>query len=125
MPTIDRYLPLTLRIIGGATMLSAVQFIAPTTMLNALGMSVCNDTGLFFARHWALVICCMGGLMFYSASRPELRLPVMFVVTLEKLALVLMVVMNASNPALAGMHPAAIFDGLSVLVLSALMLRSR
>jgi len=32
-------------------------------------------------------------------------------------------VTSLSNPALAGMRPAAIFDGLSVLLLSALLLR--
>jgi len=123
MSTTDRYLPLILRIVGGATMLSVLQFIAPATALKLLGISVNGDTAWFFARHWGLLVCCLGGLMFYSASRPELRRPVMFAVTLEKLALVLMVVTSLSNPALAGMRPAAIFDGLSVLLLSALLLR--
>lgn len=123
MGILDRYLPAILRVTGAVTMLSGLQFLAPTLMLRAQGLDVSDDAGLFFARHWALVVCCLGGLLYYSARQAELRRPVIFVATLEKLALVLMVVMNGSNPALAGMRPAAIFDALCVLLFSALMWR--
>lgn len=123
--TINRLLPTTLWIVGGVTMLCALQFIAPAMVLSTLGMHVCSDAGLFFARHWGIVVFCLGGLMCYSASHLALRLPVMLAVVIEKLALVLMVATNLSNPALKGMHSAAIFDALCVVLLSILLPRTR
>ena len=115
-PTSDRNLPLLLRLTGTATLGAAALFLAPTLALNMIGMAVGDDTGLFFVRHWGLLVGCIGGLMVYSAGQPALRMPVLFVATLEKLALVLMVLMARGQPALDGLQPAAVLDAACVLL---------
>ncbi|HJV03584.1 MAG TPA: hypothetical protein VJ752_23815 [Burkholderiaceae bacterium] len=122
-PVAERNLPLLLRITGVATMGGAVLFLAPTLALNLIGMAVGDDTGRFFVRHWGMLVGCIGALMVYSAGRPALQMPVLCVATAEKLALVLMVVLGAGQPALAGLRPAAAFDLLCVLLYSAVLWR--
>lgn len=121
----QRYLATILRVTGAITMLGGLQFFAPLEVLKLSGMALTDETGLFFARHWGMLVLCLGGLLFYSAGHRALRLPVMLVVTLEKLALVLMVIGNGANPALAGLRPAALFDGACVLLFSFLLWRGQ
>ena len=122
---LQSYSATILRITGAITMLGGLQFIAPEMVLKLSNMAVADETGLFFARHWGLLAFCLGGLLFYSAKHSAFRFPVLLVVTLEKLALVLMVINSGSSPALIGMRPAAIFDGLCVLLFLLLLWQGR
>ena len=122
-PLEARNLPLLMRVTGGLTMLAALQFLAPEAMLGASHMAVGDETGLFFARHWGLLVGCLAGLMIYAADQPALQRPVLFAVTVEKIGLVAMVALNANHPAMAGMLPAAVFDGICVLLFGAILLR--
>ena len=114
-----------LRLIAIVTMGAGLFFLIPSLTLRTLGVGVADDTGLFFVRHWGLVVCALGYLLYYSAKHRDHRAPVIFVVTAEKLTLVLMLAVNWSNPDFQGLRPAALIDGFSVLVLSLILLRDR
>jgi len=113
---LDRSFPHVLRWTGVITALAGVQFIAPVPFLAAQGMAVGDPAGLFFARHWGMLVACLGVLMVWAASRPGLRVPVVITALVEKLALVLMVALAWNEPALQGLHAAAVFDSACVLV---------
>lgn len=118
--TIRRVLTVT----GIATLLPGLQFLAPTLFLQASGMQVGDPTGLFFARHWGLVVFCIGTLLVYAARRPDLRGPILFAATIEKLGLVIMVMMAWNEPTLKGMHVPAIFDFICVVLYLSYLLRT-
>ncbi len=122
-PVAEQNLPTLLRVIGAATMGAALVFVAPNLVLGMIGIAIADDTSLFFVRHWGLLVGCLGGLLFYSAAHRALQIPAMVVVTIEKLAIVVMAAMNASNPALAGMLPAAGFDAVCVLLFGVVLWR--
>jgi hypothetical protein len=105
-----------LLVTGLITMLPGLQFLAPELMLQQQGLSVSGDGGMFFARHWGLVVCCIGALLVYSAGRPEARRPIVTAGMVQKLGLVILVTMNWSNPALQGLQPAAVFDAVCVVL---------
>lgn len=118
---LESKLPFLLRASGIATCGAAIMFVLPQPVLSLLGMPVTEAEGLFFARHWGFLVGCIGALMVYAARRPALQRPVMLVAALEKLALVLMVADLPSPGLLWGI---AGFDGLCVLLFSAILLRS-
>jgi hypothetical protein len=120
---LDRHFPRLLAVTGVATMLPGVQFIMPTLFLSALGMQAGDNAGIFFARHWGLMVFCFGALLLYAARHPGVRRPVVCAAAIEKLGLVVMVLLAWNDPALAGMHGAAAFDGLCVLLYSCWLLK--
>jgi hypothetical protein len=120
---LDRHFPRLLAITGVATMLPGLQFIAPTLFLGALGMQAGDSTGIFFARHWGLMVFCFGALLLYAARHPAARRPLVYAAAIEKLGLVVMVLLAWNDPALAGMHGAALFDALCVLLYSGWLLK--
>ncbi len=85
-------------------------------MLQQQGLSVSDDAGMLFARHWGLVVFCIGALLVYSAGRHEARRPIVTAGMVQKLGLVILVAMNWSNPAVQGLQPAAIFDAVCVVL---------
>jgi len=105
-----------LLVTGLITMLPGLQFLAPELMLQQQGLSVTDGAGVFFARHWGLVVFCIGALLVYSAGRPEARRPIVTAGMVQKLGLVILVTMNWSNPALQGLQPAAVFDAVCVVL---------
>jgi hypothetical protein len=46
---------------------------------------------LWLARHWALLVTCVGALLLWAAFDPALRRPVLWIAAIEKLAFVAMV----------------------------------
>lgn len=97
---------------GAVTALvGAMQFAAPTLFLHTIGVEVGDPAGLFFARHWGLLVACIGALLIYAAPRPQIRRPIMLAGAAEKLGIAAMMAMNWSEPALQGMKLAAAFDG--------------
>lgn len=115
-PIAERNLPVILRISGAGTMGAGLLFLAPATVLGMIGVTVGDDAGMFFVRHWGLLAACIGALLFYSAASPALRVPVMAAASVEKLALLAMLAQGAHNPALTGLQSAAGFDILCVLL---------
>ncbi|MFZ6757682.1 hypothetical protein ACO0K9_10775 [Undibacterium sp. Ji50W] len=101
---------------GVVTMLAGLQFLAPTLFLQASGMQVGDVTGLFFARHWGLMAFVVGALILYAVKQVEARRAILLAAATEKLGLVVMLLINWSEPALQGLHIAAIFDGTCVLL---------
>lgn len=112
------FLPHLLRISGVLTCGAAILFLAPTPVLNLLGLVIDGDQALFFVRHWGLLIACLGGLLVYAAQRTALQVPAMLAATVEKLAFVLMV---CTTPAMAMLRPAAVMDAACVLLFSAVL----
>ncbi|WP_342117826.1 hypothetical protein [Pseudoduganella sp. OTU4001] len=119
---LESKLPFLLRATGLATGGAAIVFLLPQPVLNLLGLTVTEAGGLFFVRHWGLLVGCIAGLMVYAARQPALQRPIMLVAALEKLALVLMVA-NLPSPGL--MWGIAGFDGLCVLLFCAILLRRK
>ena len=101
---------------GTVTMLAGLQFVAPTLFLQASGMQVSDVTGLFFARHWGLMAFVVGALIIYAVKQVQARRAILLAAAVEKLGLVLMLAINWNEPALQGLHIAAIFDGSCVLL---------
>ena len=110
----------TIRIIlyvsGIGTMLAGLQFVAPALFLQASGMQVGDVTGLFFARHWGLMAFVVGALIIYAVRHAQARSAILLAAGLEKLGLVVMLMLNWSEPALQGLHVAAFFDGACVVL---------
>ncbi|MES2127639.1 MAG: hypothetical protein V4463_10235 [Pseudomonadota bacterium] len=115
-PLLEKNLPIVLRVSGALTALGGLQFFAPGPMLAQIGMPVSEVGGLFFARHWGLMVLCFGLLLAYSATVNALRTPVLLAATAEKLGLVVMVALAYDTPQLAGLRPAALFDAACVVL---------
>jgi len=112
----DRHFTRFLRLSGWATLLGGAAFVFPMLWLKLGNVSVTEPAGLFYLRHWGLMVCCLGALIVCAAGRPALRRPVVLAALVEKLGLVLLVALGWGE--LAGMAPAAAFDALCVLVYS-------
>jgi hypothetical protein len=110
-----------LRVSGAITMLALLQWIVPDLYLHTNGLSVDGATGMLFARHWGLVAFVVGWLLFLSASRPAMRIPVVTAALIEKAGLVLLVVAGRADAALDGLRPAAAFDTVCVLCFAVLL----
>jgi hypothetical protein len=79
----EKHIKSILMVTGLITMLPVVQFFAPDWMLQQQSLTVSDDAGRLFARHWGLVV---------------------------------LLLMNWSNPALQGLHMVALFDALCVVL---------
>ena len=113
---IQRHIKLILYIAGGIMLLVGLQFIAPLPLLQAQKLVVTDSAGILFARHWGLLVACLGGLLIYSASHPECRAPVIVAVTIEKICLVAVLLMSLNDPALKPMQPVIVLDGVFVIL---------
>ena len=66
-----------------ATMLA--QFVAPSwTLRHTFGEVPSGVVGIVLARHWGLLLFCVGMLLVYSAFHPMLRQPVVVLASVEK-----------------------------------------
>jgi len=110
---------------GIVTVLGGLQFFAPSLVLRLTGVPVTEAAGLFYAQHWALLVLVMGAMLLYAVRHAELRRPILLAVGAEKLGLVGMVLTQWSEPALQGLHLAAVFDAACVLLYALYLLRRR
>jgi len=70
-----------------ATML--VQFVAPTwTLRHTFGEVPSGVVSRVLARHWGLLLFCVGILLVYSAFHPTVRQPAVVVASIEKVGFV-------------------------------------
>lgn len=61
---------------------------APVAVLRLLfGVTRPDQLTIMIARHWALLVSLVGGLLVYAAYHPEVRPAVMIVAVVEKLAI--------------------------------------
>jgi hypothetical protein len=75
-------------ITGAATALAIGQFIAPSPLLRQVyGHAPDDAVSLMLARHWGLLVGCVGLLLMYAAFQPPVRVPVMIFAVVEKVAL--------------------------------------
>jgi pimeloyl-ACP methyl ester carboxylesterase len=114
---LDNQIARILAVSGAVTMLPVLQFFAPVQFLeHSSGIVIADDAGLLFARHWGLLAFSMGALLVYAARHPEARKPIVLAAAVEKLGLVVAIALAWGNPAMQGLHLAAIFDGACVLL---------
>ena len=69
-----------------ATMLS--QFLAPSPVLRWIyGEAPTDKVSVALARHWGLLIFCVGALLIYAAFNPPVRAPILVFAVIEKVGL--------------------------------------
>jgi len=69
-----------------ATMLS--QFFAPLPVLRLIyGEAPTDGVSVALARHWGLLIFCVGALLIYAAFYPPVRVPILVFAVIEKIGL--------------------------------------
>jgi len=75
-------------ITGAATAIALIQFVAPSQVLRMIcGEAPTDAISLGVARHWGLLIFCVGVLLIYAAFHPSVRDPAMVFAATEKVAL--------------------------------------
>ena len=85
---INMHIEAILIITGAATAIAVIQFIAPAQVLRMIFGEVPADVvSLAVARHWGLLIFCVGVLLIYAATHPSVREPAMVFAATEKIAL--------------------------------------
>jgi hypothetical protein len=74
-----------LLVTGAITAAMLAQFVAPLWVVgHVYGESPSDPPGIALARHWGLLLFCIGALLMYSAFHPPLRRPAVVVASLEK-----------------------------------------
>lgn len=73
---------------GAITAGAFAAVVAPVAVLRLLfGVMSPDQLTIMIARHWALLVTLVGGLLVYAAYHPEVRVPVMIAAVVEKLAI--------------------------------------
>ena len=109
-----------LTVTGIVTGLVVLQFFFPAPVLRLLSrLSIEDEAGLFFARHWGLLAFAVGGLLVYAAGHAEAREAIMIAAAVEKAGLVALVTLNRKKTFTQGLRPAAVFDAICVLIYAA------
>lgn len=119
-----KHIKVILILTGLITMLPVLQFFAPELMLQQQSLYVSDAAGMLFARHWGLVVFCIGALLVYAGKDPLARRPIIAAGLVQKLGLVVLLMMDWSNPALQGLHIVAVFDAICVALYAAYLLGS-
>jgi hypothetical protein len=80
------HIELILVVTGAATAIAVGQFIAPVQFLRlTYSEAPVDPVSMALARHWGLLIFCVGVLLILAAFRPSIRAPVMVFAAIEKL----------------------------------------
>lgn len=109
-----------LYVTGIVTALTVFQFFFPAKFLKLLNqITIHDEAGMFFARHWGLVVFSVGALLIYAADHPAARNAIILFALIEKLGLVALVVANAKHPFTRGLRLAAGFDTVCCLMYAA------
>jgi hypothetical protein len=84
---LDAYAGTILLVIGVVTVLAVALVFAPRLGLRLVfGDDAPDILTKTLARHWGLLVALVGGLLIYAAYHPEVRIPVLAVAAIEKLA---------------------------------------
>ena len=70
---------------GALTATMLAQFVAPAWMVrHTYGEAPSGPVSIALARHWGLLLFCVGTLLVYSAFHPPLREPAVVLASVEK-----------------------------------------
>jgi hypothetical protein len=84
------HIELILVITGLVTAGALALFLAPDTMMKLLfGQAPSDALSRLIARHWGLLLFCVGALLVYAAYHAEIRVPTLIVAIGEKAAFAL------------------------------------
>ena len=84
---ITTHIELILIVTGAATATMLSQFFAPLPVLRLIfGEAPIDVVSLALARHWGLLIFCVGALLIYAAFYPPVRVPMLVFAVIEKVA---------------------------------------
>jgi len=61
-----------------------VQFIAPSWVVHRTFGEIPSGAGMVLARHWGLLLFCVGALLVYSAFDPAIRRAAVLLASVEK-----------------------------------------
>ena len=85
---IATHIELILIVTGAATATMLIQFFAPLPVLRLVyGEAPTDGVTVALARHWGLLIFCVGVLLIYAAFYLPVRVPILVVAVIEKVAL--------------------------------------
>jgi hypothetical protein len=114
---ITQNINIILYVTGAITACMILMFIAPKLfMKKGMNLTLRDEAGVFFAQHWGLLVFLFGALIFLSAVYPEIRKPVLIAASIEKIAIVIMVLLNLKKDFVRGMFPAAVIDSVCVIL---------
>ena len=70
---------------GALTATMLAQFVAPSWMVrHTYGEAPSGPVSIALARHWGLLLFCVGMLLVYAAFHPPLRAPAVVLASVEK-----------------------------------------
>jgi len=70
---------------GVLTAGALVQFVAPSwTLRHTFGEVPSGAVSMTLARHWGLLLFCVGALLIYAAFHPVIRKPAVVLASIEK-----------------------------------------
>jgi len=85
---IAAHIELILIVTGAATATMLTQFFAPLPVLRLIyGEAPTDRISVALARHWGLLIFCVGALLIYAAFYPSVRAPILVFAIIEKIGL--------------------------------------
>jgi hypothetical protein len=85
---IATHIELILIVTGVATATMLGQFFTPLPVLRLIfGEAPTDPVSVALARHWGLLIFCVGALLIYAAFYPPVRTPILVFAVIEKVAL--------------------------------------
>ncbi|MBK06698.1 MAG: hypothetical protein CL920_00900 [Deltaproteobacteria bacterium] len=114
---ITNNMSIILYITGAITASMLLQFLFPRTFLRLANKVELEDkAGLFYARHWGMMVFVLGALMVYVGYYPAGQTPVLLAVTVEKVAFVAMVFTSLDEPLSRALIPSALFDSTCVIL---------
>src|SRR5215467_2286134 len=83
---IATHIELILIVTGVVTATALSQFFAPLQMLRRIyGEAPTDGVSVALARHWGLLIFCVGALLIYAAFYPPVRVSVLVFAVIEKI----------------------------------------
>ncbi len=86
------HIEIILLVTGVITASMLLQFLAPATMIRRnFGGELSGAASTLMARHWGLLVFCLGALLIYAAKHAEIREPVMIAAAVEKVGLIVLV----------------------------------
>lgn len=114
---VTEHISIILSVTGGITALAMLQFFFPVKFLKLLNqIELHDDTGMFYARHWGLVVFSLGVLLMYAANHAQVRDAIILCVLIEKIGMVALIVLNRKRLFVRGLIVTGVFDGICVVL---------
>jgi hypothetical protein len=120
-----RHIKLILLLTGLGTLSTALFFLFPELMGPVFHIDLTGDAGKLLARHWALGVGALGGLLIHAAYHPAARNPILIAATVTKAGMVYLLLRQLGNAALAGTIPILAWDSVCVVLYVLYMIQHR